>query len=345
MNSHPSKRVRRIAIYSYLGIALTGIGLCVFQLRQLLGTNVPFLTGTSRLSVPIAIIRPAKKPVQLTISSRPWSTPFVQARQRDRAKGLMTVGQYDAALEAAKAFYNVAQLSRTSDGIKLMGAVLGRARGRAIAEVFRREQGIHVGTKIRIDAALVPEPVLATIRVPSTNYQSDIQRLGSHPEDFDSMMGCGNLLLLENRLAEAQNCFEFALQIADGEQPERPDRAAVALEGIARSIRDVDGCARRADAFILALRAASFPPAASNDSPAVRVRAAALDTPVSGIFDDDPLLNAHFQFPEDPCTKAAGDRLIAMWLSDCKSQSIAISSPGNRDPPFSTNFTRRNCRQ
>src|ERR1700728_4371625 len=166
MSSHSSNRVRRIAIYSYLSIALTGIGVCGFQLRQLLNTNAPLLTDTPQLLVPVAVVQNAKKPSQLTILSRPWSTPFVQARQRDKAKGLMKAGQYDAALEAAKDFYNVAQLSRTSDAIKLLRAVLSRARGKAIAEVFRREQGIHASTKTRIDATLVPEPVLATIRGP-----------------------------------------------------------------------------------------------------------------------------------------------------------------------------------
>src|ERR1700683_1464778 len=137
MNTPPLKRrLGRTAIYSYILIVVTGLGICGYQLRTMLISDPPLPVA------PIAIIQKVRNASPLTISSRPWSTPFVQARQRDKAKSLMAAGEYESALEAAKSFYNVAELSKTSDAIKLVSAVLGRARGKATADVFRREQGV-----------------------------------------------------------------------------------------------------------------------------------------------------------------------------------------------------------
>jgi hypothetical protein len=299
-------------------VVISGVGLCGYEFQQLLFTH------ESR--GPITTIAINQKPVKdtlLEIFSRPWSITFVQARQRDKSKQLMATGRYESALEAAKSYYNVAEVSKTADAVKLIAAILGRERGKPTANEFRREQGIVSGTRNGTESVFPSQPILSTLKVDSSCYESKIEELESEPENFDSMMGCGNLLLLSDSPRDARPRFEFALQIADGEEPERPQRTAAALEGIVRTIRDEDGYARRADGFIRSLQSAALPITATNDCPAARIHAAAMKTALSGIFVRDST-STHFEYPEDPSVKACNDPKLASWLS--RWQEKAFSS-------------------
>src|SRR5690606_9813126 len=57
--------------------------------------------------------------------------------QRARAAALFNTGQYDAALSAAKGYYNVCRLSETADAIELIGAYLVNARPNDVGGVRR----------------------------------------------------------------------------------------------------------------------------------------------------------------------------------------------------------------
>jgi tetratricopeptide (TPR) repeat protein len=289
-------------------VATLGIGICGYEVREL------FFAGNGpRANKPVGADQRFKQIEPLTIFTRPWSTPFVQARQRDKAKELFAAGAYQQALEAAVSFYNVCELSKTTEATKLIAAILSRTRGKRVAEEFDREQGL-ASDATASEPGVNGTPIFRTIDHDSTSYDWKITELEATPENFNSMIARGNLLLLSGRPKEARLYFEFALQFANAEHLELPDRTATAVEGIARTIRDEDGCAQRADAFIGSLQTAIWPSNAAKDSPVARIHAAATVIPPSGTFAED-FATIHFEYPEDPAVKATGDPNLKAWLS------------------------------
>ncbi len=321
-----ARRLLSLASLMYGIAAVSGICLCGYELQQLMFAHLSPEPVTR-----IAINKQPGKDKPLTILSRPWLTPFVQAKQRDKSKQLMAAGRYESALEAAKSYYYVAELSKTADAVKLIATILGRERGKATANEFRREQGILTNATNRTETVFLSRFILSTLKIEPSIYESKIRELQNDPEDFNSMLACGNLLLLSGSPSDARLCFEFALQIADGEQPDRPQKTVAALEGIARTIRDEDGCARRADGFIRSLQSAVLPVTATVHCPAARIHAAAMKTALSGIFAHD-LASIHSEYPEDPSVKAWNDPKLASWLSRWQERAfsadfVQISKP------------------
>ena len=128
------------------------------------------------------------------------------------------------------------------------------------------------------------------------------------------MIGCGNLLLLADRPRDAQEYFEFALQLAVRGKAGKPVKVRHALEGIARAIRDEDESAISADAFVLSVKSdVPVPPNTPDSSIMARVHAAAAGLAPSGIFASSPEL-ASCESPEDPSAKASGDARLVAWL-------------------------------
>ena len=62
------------------------------------------------------------------------------AVQCAKVRDLIAQGHYETALAEAKSYYDVAELVKTKAAIKVMTTALVKARGRAIANQFRREQ-------------------------------------------------------------------------------------------------------------------------------------------------------------------------------------------------------------
>jgi tetratricopeptide (TPR) repeat protein len=304
--------ISRALPFAMIVLALAGVGLCIYEAEHPLRPNVPSVQTAMR----IAKNQTPKQTEESKILSKASSVSYVGSRQRDLVKSLLAQRQYDTALAAAKQYYEVAELAKTRDAVKVLTAALGRARGKATAEEFERQQLANLKSTSLNDEGMVADAVLWPIKCDAAEYDNAIERLENDPEDFSAMMGCGNLLLLQDKVLEARDCFEFALQYALGERPEKPQRTVAALEGVARTIRDEDGCARQADAFILGLRLNNDPDSSGDrgDAPSDRVRAAAIKIATSGIFDGDPNL-AECSTPEDPSNKAARDLKLASWLA------------------------------
>lgn len=111
--------------------------------------------------------------------------------------------------------------------------------------------------------------------------------------------------------------FRICMQVANAEKIEKPDRTLVALEGIARSIRDDSGSAKSADEYISSL-ACSIP--TSDDTPSNRVRLAAAKVKPSAILSFEsgrPGLCL-----EDPSAKATADPKLAIWLAQWQSSKF-----------------------
>lgn len=312
-----------VAILASALVGISGIGIFGYELRELF-----FAGNHSRATEAVNAQNTPNEIEPLTIFTRPWSTPFVQARRRDNAKELLAAGAYQPALDAAVSFYNVCELSKTAEASKLIAEILGKACGKAVAGEFEREQGLISGAAGRDEPPAIGAPVFRTTDHETTSYDWKIIELESQP-DFKSMIACGNLLLLSGRPLDARICFEFALQIADAEHVELPDRTATALEGIARTIRDEDGCVQRADSFIKSFSTASAPGSIAKDSAVARIHAAAGTITLSGIFNDD---NApvHFEYPEDPAVKATGDPSLEAWLAHWQEGDFSIKFMNDR---------------
>jgi tetratricopeptide (TPR) repeat protein len=228
-------------------------------------------------------------------------------------------GKYESALAAAKSYYNAADLAKTKDAVKLMTVVLAKTRGEKTAEAFREGQ---LADRLTFPNSVAPaggERVLRTIRIDPAVYDEPIKELRDKTQSSMSQIQCGNLLLSADRPVEARTCFELALQLAARWKNGNTREALLALDGIARSIRDEDGSALRADAFVLSMRARAILPTTAPSSSVMAmpdpVRAAAAELAPSGIY-----LGIHdlasYQSPEDPYAKAADDPSLARWLME-----------------------------
>jgi tetratricopeptide (TPR) repeat protein len=258
----------------------------------------------------------------------------------------MAQGQYEMALSEAKSLYNVSALAKTSDAVKLMASVLAKARGYAIADQFRREQSSNKLSHLGLGATGPGGGILRTIAVDSSIYEKAIQQRQDKTDNLDSVIGCGNLLLLADRPRDAQECFEFALQLAARGKDGKLAKMRIAIEGIARAIRDEDGSALRADAFVMSMKgkgstslfpvvSSKFPdaldPALMGHAPVLpnmpdssisaRAHAAAAAVVPSGIFNGDLELR-NCESPEDPSVKASGDARLSAWLGEWQSTTF-----------------------
>jgi tetratricopeptide (TPR) repeat protein len=262
--------------------------------------------------------------------STPWELSKLCAFQGAKVKTLTAEGHYERALAAAKSYYNVVDLAKTKSAINVMTTALARARGKALAIEFEQSQIPNIRGGQKLNRSPRQADILRTIAVDSSCYEPAIQELRDKTDDIEAMIGCGNLLLLADRPQEAQQYFEFALQLAARGTAGKPVKARHALEGIARAIRVEDGSSRRADALVLSL---SRPiPVRFNipdSSIMARVHVAAARVVTSGIFDHDLTL-VSCESPEDPAVKACGDARLANWLNRWRQTKFNTRIPKDR---------------
>jgi hypothetical protein len=264
------------------------------------------------------------------ISSTPWDMWAVYRAQHDKVQELIQERDYDAALVEAKSFYNVAALVKTKDAMKLVAKALGRARGAATAGEFAKEQtSITVPCPISTDEKHGSK-LLQDIWVDPSTYDKTISQLLNRTDDIDSILGCANLSLLADRPHEAQEYFEYALQLAVRGKNGKSGRESRALEGIARAIRDEDGSAIRADAFILSMKEESiFVKNVPGETVMARAHSAAAALSPSGIFANNVVLNS-YESPEDPSVKALADTELVTWLEKWQRNSNPKLSKDDR---------------
>jgi tetratricopeptide (TPR) repeat protein len=336
MVGNSSRRFASRVTFSVITILLIGgICLCGYQLCQFFcdGAASPLMasprlqraTGNGGANDAM----PSGSSMSLSLTSEPWKLSVVDSTQRACIKNLMARGQYERALSEAKSYYSVIELAKTKEAVKLMTAVLSKARGHAIAERFRREQTLDSFTSSDTGARREHDDVLQTIKLDSSKYEQAIQRLQNEPENIQSLIGCGNLLLLAGRASDARECFESALQLAVRGKAGKPGKASSALEGIARAIRDEGGSAIQADAFVLSMhRRSSFAASVPIGSVMDRVCTAAEELVPSGIFSGKEI--ALCQSPEDPSMEASNDPRLASWLADWQKTEFSADYDENR---------------
>jgi hypothetical protein len=282
---------------------LLGVGVLRYEIPEMFADDVE-RKGLPSVTTPLNVEIASSE-----IVTKSWSMTLVENRERDAAKRFLSLGEYDAALSAAKAYYDVVELSKTQDAVKLLTTVLRHSRGDQVASQFKKEQEPSKASELRTSTDAGQCSVLQTITLDPTVYQSQIAEFQGATDDFRSMIVCGDLCLLSDKPRDARTCFEIALQIANMEKVEKPPRTLVALEGIAKAIRDEDGSARRTDLFISLLRRMKLQ---GGNSPASRVQRAAIRLGTSGFFDGDP--GPRCPSLEDPSMQAAGDPSLAAWL-------------------------------
>lgn len=302
-------------ITPFVGIFLftiAGLCLCGYQLQQLLsdGRVSAAIASSSLLGRSINGIGP---------TSKPSAVSSIEAQQRSAVKQLMADGKYEMALAAAKSYYNVVELRKSEEAVRVLAAVLVRARGPKVAETFREEQMLESPPFPTTGATSEGESILQTIRIDSSVYDKTIKELRDKSQSTSAQLECGDLLLVADRPVEARTCFELVLQLVAKSANGKSREARHAWDGIARSIRDEDGSILRADAFAIAMRKRAMDQAMGLGSVAVvmpsSVREGAAELAPSGILNRDVNL-ASYRSPEDPCEKAAGDPSLVSWLFD-----------------------------
>lgn len=177
--------------------------------------------------------------------------------QRARAEALLKTGKYDAALSAAKGYYNVCRLAETADAIDLLAACLVNARPDD-AGVVRclKSQQIAMATPLDSAATQPAAPALQNAvelnvlgTIPSEGKLYDDAIAAITRMDYDTLMAKGNLLLLADRGDQAGQCFQTAADLAKDDK-----QLATAIEGVARAIRTAEQGVGGANAYIISLQ-------------------------------------------------------------------------------------------
>jgi tetratricopeptide (TPR) repeat protein len=178
------------------------------------------------------------------ILANPQYTQNIVDLQRSRAYCFMKLNRGEEALSHAKAYYNVAKMIKTEDAIEQLAWALRAARpdDGAVIERLKAEQvqRARPSTTTRSNS----ETVLASITIDPKPYEPTLETFRASNE-YDTLVGRGNLLLLMDRTSEARQTLEQALKIA----PENMRDAAI--ENVARALRAEDAGIARANDWIL----------------------------------------------------------------------------------------------
>jgi hypothetical protein len=180
------------------------------------------------------------------ILAAPSDTQFVEQVQGMKVQALLGEGKPADALFAAKQLFNIATLKGTADAIRAVCQCLNAVHpdDRNVLKQYRNEQ-IN-GAALNSTTAPVSASILAGVQIDPAAYQPAIR--GITAEDFRSLTGQGNLMLLSGNTKDAWDVFERAYTMAsDRDLP-------AASENLARCIKAQDGTIGRANAWILSIR-------------------------------------------------------------------------------------------
>jgi len=176
----------------------------------------------------------------------PWETRSVETVLTHRVDALLALGKPQEALAAAKSLFNVASMGGTSDAILKLAECLNAARPeeKDVFVHFRDEQIAGAATQPAKGARSGPT-VMSSIKVEATPYLEALKKLTG--EDYQSLLGRGNLLLMADRGKEAREIFERMYSLAGTDLVE-------SSEAIARSMKAEDGSIGRANTWVLSIR-------------------------------------------------------------------------------------------
>jgi hypothetical protein len=188
------------------------------------------------------------------------ATTNAQALLRSRTQVLLALDRPQEALESAKSYYNVCEISMTDDAIGVIEQCLIQIHPNDVASVrrFRLEQAtesMRLIGPIGLDSnpssepsssESTPLPFLKDIPIELKPYEIalDFWRVR---HSFKSQLYYANLLLITDQGVKAEAVFrELYLAAAD------QNSIDIATEGIARALRAEDGTLARANAWLAA---------------------------------------------------------------------------------------------
>ena len=196
------------------------------------------------------------------ILAEPADTALVEALQQARITANLAAQNPRRALEQAKGLYNVSSLATTSSAMLVVAECLSAAYPDKpeIVQQFELQQVAGATAPATTQPTTPPttrattaaattragDSVLAGIQVDDAEYRQTIAH--SNSEDFTSLMGRGNLLLLADRPAPARSLFERAYAQASNAQ------LPAASEALARQMKAQDGTIGRANAWVESIR-------------------------------------------------------------------------------------------
>jgi hypothetical protein len=171
---------------------------------------------------------------------------------------LLSTGKFDEALPAAKTYYNICRLANTSRATDLLAEALLNGPGQkdpTIVDRFKSEQVAGAQTPAAGSASDPPaQTVLKSIVVDPAPYQSELDKLADSPKTWASLTQQGNLLLMQDKGADAVPLFQESVSVTSD-----PKQLSAAIANVARAMRARDGCIGPANAYILSLQQSTGP--------------------------------------------------------------------------------------
>jgi len=186
----------------------------------------------------------------------PHETKTLEGFAQARVRSLLAMGKADEALQAAKSLFNVTTMSGTSEAILLVAECLNAARpkDKESFNKFREEQ--MAGAAAASADVSAPESVrsgkgmrssvLDSIKIDTKAYDEALAKMTG--EDYQGLMGRGNLLLMADRVKDAREIFERMYSLASASE------LVDASEALARTIRAEDGTIGRANSWVSAIK-------------------------------------------------------------------------------------------
>jgi len=184
----------------------------------------------------------------LTILASPADTYGVEQLQTYRVQAFLAAGKAPEALAAARQLFDVSTLKGTADAVRTVCECLNALHpgDRSLLRRYRQEQIDGSRTTSTPAAANPSSLTLSAIQIDPTPYAPAIRAITA--EDYRSLVGEGNLLLLAGNSKDAWDVFERAYTMASDKD------LAAASENLARCMKAQDGTIGRANAFVLSIR-------------------------------------------------------------------------------------------
>ncbi len=185
----------------------------------------------------------------IAMVTKPSDTALVSTCQEAHVRAMLADGDYTQALPEAKVFYNIAPLSQSTTAINLLADALAKTKGFDVAQQFRKQQS--AGMTSSGERAATNTCLLKSIDVNTSRFAQAIDRTANGSRyPFQNQISRGNLLLLADRPAEAQESFTKACGYVQSNWD-----VVEALKGIARTMRDQDCATYRATTWVNSLKA------------------------------------------------------------------------------------------
>jgi tetratricopeptide (TPR) repeat protein len=180
------------------------------------------------------------------ILASPADTANVEQLQSDRVQALLAAGRASEALVAARQLFNVSTLKGTADAIRTVCQCLNAVHpdDRNVLKRYRREQIEGAGPEF--SSASTGPSSLSSVQIDPKPFEAAIRQITA--EDYRSLTGEGNLMLLAGRANDAREVFERAYTLASDKD------LAAASENLARCMKAQDGTIGRANAWVLSIR-------------------------------------------------------------------------------------------